>query len=625
MDRPAVCVVGAGPRGVSVLERLAAGAPALLYGRPFDVHLVDPAEPGGGHVWRPDQPGHLLMNTVAAHATLFTDDTVRCEGPIVPGPTLHEWAAAQTGHPDPEIAAEAVALRPWSHPSRRFHGHYLRWAFQRAMDRLPGGMRVHLHRTRAVSLTERADGRQLVGLENGAPPLVADAVVIASGHTGLEPTPEQERLARHAAAYGLPYAGPANPLDLDLDPITPGTRVLLRGLGMNFFDVVSLLTTGRGGVFARDADGRLRYRPSGREPILCPGSRRGVPYLARGDYGAMPPVLRPRFFGDEAVARLLGRAGDLDFRRDLWPLAAKEAAWVYYDTLMRERPESFAAGQEEFRAEFAALEWDSAAMRELIARAVPDPAARLDFAALDDPLGGERFGGRDELNRRLLAHLAADVREAKNAVRSPLKRAMTALGATRARVRAVVEHGGLRGGSHRADLDGWFRGFAASLASGPPVVRIEELLALAEAGLLEFAGPGLRIGRAAGRFTGGSPQVDGEPIPAGALVEAYLPEADLRRTADPLLRQLRESGAARPYAIPDGGESVELGGVEITRSPHHVVTADGTPHPARFAIGIPVESVHWGTALGAMARADADLLRQADAVARAALTLLTQR
>lgn len=69
---------------------------------------------------------------------------------------------------------------------------------------------------------------------------------------------------------------------MDLSAVKPGERVLLRGLGLNFFDYQALFTHGRGGVFTR-VDGRLVYRPSGREPRLYAGSRRGVPYQARGE------------------------------------------------------------------------------------------------------------------------------------------------------------------------------------------------------------------------------------------------------------------------------------------------------------------------------------------------------
>jgi hypothetical protein len=45
----AVLVVGAGPRDLSVLERICAGAAGT--GRPVAVHL-DPYPPGPGAVWR---------------------------------------------------------------------------------------------------------------------------------------------------------------------------------------------------------------------------------------------------------------------------------------------------------------------------------------------------------------------------------------------------------------------------------------------------------------------------------------------------------------------------------------------------------------------------------------------
>ena len=63
-----VGIVGAGPRGLSVLERLCANAsPAGL-----QVHVVDPYPPGAGRVWRTEQSRHLLMNTVAAQVSMFT-------------------------------------------------------------------------------------------------------------------------------------------------------------------------------------------------------------------------------------------------------------------------------------------------------------------------------------------------------------------------------------------------------------------------------------------------------------------------------------------------------------------------------------------------------------------------
>lgn len=69
-----IAVIGAGPRGCSVVERLIANAD-LAGGRRVIVHLIDPA-PVGGRIWRADQPGHLLMNTLCDDATQSTDASV---------------------------------------------------------------------------------------------------------------------------------------------------------------------------------------------------------------------------------------------------------------------------------------------------------------------------------------------------------------------------------------------------------------------------------------------------------------------------------------------------------------------------------------------------------------------
>src|SRR3954471_21772091 len=87
-----VAIIGAGPRGTSLLERLIANAAECAPDRPIAVHVIDPYPPGGGRVWRSEQSPLLWMNTTSDDCTMFIDETVECEGPIVSGPTLNEWA-----------------------------------------------------------------------------------------------------------------------------------------------------------------------------------------------------------------------------------------------------------------------------------------------------------------------------------------------------------------------------------------------------------------------------------------------------------------------------------------------------------------------------------------------------
>lgn len=100
---PTLVVIGAGPRGTGLIERIAANAPSLYGDRPLDIHLVDPFPPGGGRIWRHDQSPLLWMNSMAEDVTMFTDETVRQEGPVRPGPALDAWAAdVREGGPNPD-------------------------------------------------------------------------------------------------------------------------------------------------------------------------------------------------------------------------------------------------------------------------------------------------------------------------------------------------------------------------------------------------------------------------------------------------------------------------------------------------------------------------------------------
>ncbi|HEY6796488.1 MAG TPA: FAD/NAD(P)-binding protein, partial [Kineosporiaceae bacterium] len=86
-------VVGAGPRSLVVLER--ALAHAQVSGRPCVITLVDPLSPGTG-AHPVDLPDHLLLNTVCAQVTAFSDPMmVPRDAPVTEGPDLFRWARAQ--------------------------------------------------------------------------------------------------------------------------------------------------------------------------------------------------------------------------------------------------------------------------------------------------------------------------------------------------------------------------------------------------------------------------------------------------------------------------------------------------------------------------------------------------
>ncbi|MET8687851.1 FAD/NAD(P)-binding protein [Streptomyces sp. NPDC004732] len=608
-------MVGAGPRGTSVLERLCASAAGLLAtGARLTVHVVDPDPPGAGRVWRTAQPAELLMNTVASQVTLFTDASVDCSGPIRPGPSLYEWAAD----------GRVPGLGPDDYPTRACYGRYLEWVFAEAVRRAPGTVRVQVHAARAVRLDETADGLQTLVLDDGLELSGLSAVVLAQGHLPAAAGPEQRRLTDHAARHGLRHFPPANPADLDLSVIAPGERVLLRGLGLNFFDHMALLTEARGGRYARTPGGALRYEPSGREPRLYAGSRRGVPYQARGD-NAKGPYGRhePAVLTADVVARFRKRAdsGDApDFLGEIWPLIAKEVETVYYAALLEGEGGSGVPDACDFRGRFLAVGHQSPQEALVLDAFGVAEADRWSWERLSQPHPSRPFTSPQAHRAWLLDRLREDVAQAAlGNVAGPLKAALDVLRDLRNELRGVVDHGGLSGVSRRDHLDRWYTPLNAFLSIGPPRRRIEEMAALIEAGVLEVLGPRLSLRPEDGSFLAHSPDVQDSVVRVTSLIEARLPEPDLRRTGDALLGRLLTDGRCRAHVV----DGYETGGLDVTPRPYHLIDRQGRSHARRFAFGVPTEGVHWVTAAGARPGVDSVTLSDADAVARAALRTAT--
>ncbi|MGY5129033.1 FAD/NAD(P)-binding protein [Streptomyces nigrescens] len=604
--RPSVVIVGAGPRGTGLLERIAANAPELYGDAPLDLHLVDPHPPGGGRIWRADQSSLLWMNSTAEDVTMFTDETVEQDGPVRPGPSLAEWARGVRAGEIPVAsgpADAAAALGPRDFAGRRLQSAYLSWVYERSVAALPPRVAVHEHRRTAVRVSGSREGRQQVWLAGRPAPLLADLVVLTMGHLDAELPLEQRQLADFAARHGLTHLPPAFTADTDLSALRPGEPVLVRGFGLAFVDLMVLLTEGRGGSYTTGADGQLAYRPSGREPVLHVGSRRGVPYHSKIGYeldGERPPL--PRFFGPEQVDALLARPGaDLDFRRDIWPLIDKELGFAHYHRLFTAHPGRTRMNWPDFEEKYAAA--GGAALQALVGAAVPDPADRLDLAALDHPLAGLRYPDGAALQEGLRGYVEADLARRHDPAHSPDLAVFLALLSVYGQLVRIGDRGP------------WWHGFFSYLASGPPGPRLRQLLALSRAGVVRFLGAGTTVtaDERRGVFRAESASVPGESTEARALVEARLPEPTVAHTRDALLRTL--------YA--DGAATTRAGLLAVSAADGRVLDRSGRPHPRRFALG-PHTDARSGGAF-ARPRTNAPAFRQNDATARALLAFLRDR
>jgi uncharacterized NAD(P)/FAD-binding protein YdhS len=576
--KPSLVIVGAGPRGTGLVERIAANAPELYAGSGLDIHLVDPHPPGAGRIWRAAQSPLLWMNSHAEDVTMFTDETVDMAGPVREGPTLHEWAG----------------LDGRTFADRQLQGAYLRWVHERAVADLPPSVTVHHHPCRALRVSGPREGRQQVWLESRPRPLLADLVVLALGHLDAELDDEQGELAAYARAHDLVHLPPDFTADSDLSSLAPGEGVLVRGFGLAFVDLMVLLTEGRGGRYDGDT-----YVPSGREPVLYVGSRRGVPYHSKIGYdwtGERPPL--PRFFGPAEVDALLARPDRFDFRRDVWPLVEKELGFAHYHRLFDAHPERTGIAWTDFEEKYAA--GDAAEREALVASAVPDPADRLDLGALDRPLDGVRYASHEEFQEGLRGYVEGDLRRRHDDENSPDLAVFLGL---------LSVYGQL---IRLGDVGPWWHGFFSYLASGPPGPRLRQMLALSRAGVLRFVGADMAVTAEDGVFRASSATVPGSTVEARALVEARLPEPTVGRALDPLLRELHADGAAE---TPEGL-------LRVDRSDGRILDRAGRPHPRRFALGPYTDARTPGAFT--RPRTGGPAFRQNDATARAALRFLAE-
>jgi hypothetical protein len=656
-----VAVVGGGPRGASAVERLLAvyagkaaeprahdaassarGRPAPGVSRPLEITVYDPYGPGPGKVWRTAQPRLFLMNTPAFYPTVIPSEPGLA--PPLTGGSFNEWRAAErealaagTCTLEAEEQAELDALGPSDFPSRALYGRYLACTWDALLAAAPPGVTVR-HVASEVVRVGRTPHGFAVTCENGRAQ-EADAVVLALGHVPAQLGPEQQALADAAGGLGLRYFPPAAPADVDWDRLPGGETVLVRGMGLNFFDAMAALTLGRGGQFSEGPDGMLEYRPSGREPRIVAASRRGVPYRGKAELEAYyAPSVQLRWFTREA-ALAPRRAGiQPSFDQDLWPLLHRDTLWAYYSTLARVEPGAVSGGFLDELAAALAVEgpaWEQQASRA--AHDGVDPARRLDLRALGAPLAGWHARDRADLDARVLAYLEEDAAGSARGEDDPVKMAIAALHRGRAVLKEAVADGGITEASWVSGLRGWFEALVEGLASGPPALRIRQLAALVRAGVVSTVGPEPRFSidrsaRGGPAFTATSPWVGGPQVRSRWLVEALAPANVVGRAESSLLAGLLADGLVRPRFLAGAdGVPQPASGLDVTAPPYRALDVNGQPVEGLYVLGLQLSAVQWGTAIAAEAHPFAApgeahdgapypsgqrTLRDADAIAR---------
>jgi uncharacterized NAD(P)/FAD-binding protein YdhS len=558
----------------------------LAPGNDVAVHVIEPGTPGSG-VYDVTQPDYLLLNNPCGELSLYpfeTEDDQPCYGV-----GLYEWAVQQ-GYRwvDDRCVIDSTGqpIEPHHFLPRRLMGEYLQWFYRALLAGAPPTIHVVHHPTAAIDVVARRDGTEEVRLANGGT-VIADHVIVTSGHTA-------NRSADHVGHLD-PY-----PVGSYVDAIPVGATVAVSGMGLVAVDVVTALTIGRGGRFVEDGSG-LRYRPSGREPVVQLFCRSGLPFTAKSVTGKdRTDVYKPLICTDEALDALSGRSNGhrrlVDMRSELLPLLFAEMYARYYAQVAFQASGAVADGaavRERLRAAWTEGRFD-AELGHLSARFGSFDAEALFFG--HQP----KYRCSHDYERFVYQSLADDLRDAEVPDgASPVKSAAQVFRIFRDKMRTVVEQGGLSLDSY-LDFNADICSRIHRLVAGPPALRTRQFLALMDAGVVRMPyGPAPARGLAVNEMdrtttrTRISSTAFEQPYveDVDVVIRGHLEEPRIAGSESQLLTQLYSRGRVSQFRY---GE-VAVGSVDLTPD-SHPIDIEGRPQHRISMFGVLTEGVRHFTA-----------------------------
>jgi uncharacterized NAD(P)/FAD-binding protein YdhS len=585
MTTARIGIVGMGPRGLTILERIVAHE-RVRKSADIQIFIFDPKQPGVG-THDPEQSDFMLVNTVSGQITQFSDTSVTGAGPILEGPSFHQWLEEQSASTLLRLRESDRPVSPDAYYGRGLFGRYLHWVYHYLVALAPTHVKIHFVREAVMQADRISDEDWLVVTPTAS--YGVNYLFLTTGHskTRGESVADGQPLVHDPAkttVVGNPY-----PVERKLAGVDARMTVAIEGLGLTTFDVLAQLTVGRGGRFEDLPNGRKQYVASGQEPRLIAYSRSGLPLTARAvNQKGVSIQYKARFLRADTV-RAMRATRKLDFLEDVFPLLLADMQYAYYEAYFsKQRRDPVTAML--FCNQFVCA--DAEQRQALIEQYVPE-GERFCWERLVDPIPESALASPRDFHEWLMGHLRADLAEAKRGnVDSPLKAACDVVRDVRDNLRVAIDFGGLTEASHRW-LMSEFVPIMNRIAVGPPSQRIAELLALVDAGVLDLSfGPGVVCSPAAdgGRMRVASTRWPERSTPVDVLVKARVSMPSPQEDASPLMRSLLDAGLVRPFA--NGG--FQPGGIEVDRD-FRWVTADGESVPNAWALGIPTEGVKFYT------------------------------
>ncbi|EMZ39889.1 FAD/NAD(P)-binding protein [Helicobacter bilis] len=439
-------IVGFGARGLSIFERLVSKVLSRNISKQIHVYIFEPYSLGSG-CHNPKQSRRMLANTVAAQMTIFADETICPNEFFIKGPNFYEY-----------LISQGYSAEKNGYYARAMLGEYLEYSFSFIKTFIPKNMTLQHIQEFARSLTKEHD---YFILKTNQHSIKLHAVFVTTGHT------ESNNNSNEFAAY---------PLTQSISNLSHKDIVAINGLGLSAIDIITLLTSGYGGYFEKRND-ELVYHKSGKEPKILAFSRSNLPLMARAiTQKETREQYQPVFFTQKLLTSLKQQKQQLDFQTDILPLIIKEMEYVYSYTYLARKSlkESFI-----FRNKY--LLTDN--VQQLLNQHIPKEK-QFSFSMLIEPI--KNITSAQDFKEKMIAYLQNDIQEVSlGNLTSPIKAACDVLRDTRDILRLCIDFGGLSENSYRLFIKS-FIPLNNRLCVGPPLIKIQELLALIKADIVEI-------------------------------------------------------------------------------------------------------------------------------------------
>ncbi|MGX4644836.1 FAD/NAD(P)-binding protein [Holzapfeliella sp. JNUCC 80] len=597
-----IAIVGAGPRGISTLDQINLNSEQLSH-ESLDVIVFDSFDIGGS-VWIADQNHLLIMNTPCGQATLFSQNTSE-------SPSFFDWIKSPrsslaikdsqlTPSQKEALLTEAEMLSVTDYASRSLFGIYAKWAFKKLVDTLTQkNISINFINQEVTSVTVTSSN--LFEVQTSSFTDSFSAVFMATGFPLNTLTKSEDRLIDFAANHNLTYIPAKNPSLTNLETIKPQEKVILRGLGLTFYDYVTLLTQGRGGHFSIDDKGRYHYHKSGQEPLMYGFSRRGYPSHAKGNYEkSLTGTMTPKFLTRSYLKTL--NPSSLSYQTFL-KLMVKDLAYVYYTKSLPN------LSQKEIFNQLSNGHLDDNIKKQFL------PHRLFNFDKLIQPEAEIKPSDLDDFTSTIGNFLFHDATEAlRGNQTSPLATTLEMIRDLRKSIRFIIENDLFDPSDYVNQFLGSFKSLNNFLAAGPAVTRLLELEALVRANIVHFIAPPVEFKPFDNQFM---IKNHWHNIKATTLIESRLPKESVITAHDPVYKELLNT-TIKPHKL-NNDDDLQTGAIAVDRKTNQVINHEDKLVKNLFIWGLPTEGLHFQTTTVAQVTPDNFFINESQAMFNAFL------